>query len=267
MAIVTELQIGTVPVLLTAGFEAQGFAVTEVSGLSDYGEHTMGTPGSVDVEIQGVILPGVNPVDIRAYFFSALNPYKPFILQAKYSDESSVQATAYLASVKCDIHAVPTSVTVSIRRQGWFGQPVRTMLNSSIPVGSLFGTFEFKAPVTLELVLTTNYTDTQLGASIIKVFIGAARESTIEVDLSRIRAMVGNSGLLGGTIIRVVVSLDYHAYLLTPGRILPLPILGRVNNGMVPPSKNPKVELDLSGLPEGCSAYAVLTTRNTFLTI
>lgn len=287
---VIALQVGTIRIQFTTGFESQGFAVDEVTGLSEYGEHKMGVPGSNDVTIKGSVLPGVNPIDIRAKIYASTNPYEQFTLLAIHSDGNKYQSLATISSIKCDNNANPCTITVNITRySGWYGGAVvainnkkerdgteRCFLNNSYPEGVLYGEFEFVSPVTYEIQLMSTFTQTELADSIVSIKIGS--QSSIDVKLERLIPVIGSfsTGLNEGSIIRVTNGLDYHAYLFTAGRVFVLPVLGTVNSGMVQPSTNPSVSLEMthwvegvieSGLPENCFIEAVVKTRETFLTI
>lgn len=263
---VIALQIGTVPIQLTAGFESQGFTVTEVTGLSEYGEHKLGIPGSNEVTILGNILPGVNPVDIRAYMYGSVNPYEPFMIQAIHSNGHILQSTALISSIKCDVNANPCTITVTILRSGgWYGDFINKQLDQDNEHDSLIGNFEFLSPVTLEIQLTSAFSQTELAGSTVKVIIGGT--ASITVDFQRLKPILAGLSvdLNEGSIIRVITSLDYHAYLLTAGRIFELPVLGNVDNGMVPVSTNPTVKLEATMASPECSVDVVLKTRETFL--
>lgn len=280
---IIALLVGTIPISLTTGFEAQGFAVSEVTGLSEYGEHRMGIPGGNDVVIKGVVLPGFNPTDIRSQIYKSTNPYKQFILQAIHSSGYKYQSIASISSIKCDIHANPCTVTVTVSRHGgWYGGAVvaineeeEPVLNNDYREGVLYGAFEFISPVNLEIQLTTAFSETELANSILTINLGS---SSITVEFGRLLRVIGtfSTGLQMGSVIRIINGLDYYAYLYTAGRVFVLPVLGKVNNGMIPVSTNPSVSLELyhmenekicDGLPENCSVEVVTQTRETFLTI
>lgn len=273
---IIALLVGTIPISLTTGFEAQGFAVSEVTGLSEYGEHRMGIPGGNDVVIKGVVLPGFNPVDIRSQIYRSTSPYKQFILQAVHSSGYTYQSTASISSIKCDIHANPCTITVTIKRHGgWYGGAVVAMNEEGEPFldnvcreGILYGVFEFISPVSLEIQLTSVFSQTELADSILTINLSSS--SSITVEFGRLLPVIGSfsTGLQMGSVIRIINGLDYYAYLYTAGRVFDLPVLGRVNNGMVPVSINPSVSLELhTGFPNDCSVEVIVNTRETFLTI
>lgn len=266
---VTALKIGSVFINLSTGFEEQGFAVTEVTGLSDYGEHKMGIPGSTDVVITGVILPGASPMAIREYIYSSVNPYLPFMIEAIHGENGPVfQALAAITSVKCRINEFPTSIVVTIlRRTGWFGAPVIQELTSGESNPTIIpGSFEFESPITLEIQLKSYFSKTDLTSSHIIVSVGGG--SSILIKFERIIPVLTGAfiGLFEGCIIRVTNSLDYHACLITEGRVFDLPVLGKVVSGMIPVSERPEVLLE-QNLPPACSIGVVLTTRETYLTV
>lgn len=267
---VTALRIGSFNISFTEGFEEQGFAVTDVTGLSDYGEHTMGVPGSTDITITGLVLPGVSPVELRAAIYASLNPYKQFLIEATYKKaglpNSYYQATARLISVKCSVNEVPTSITVSLTRlSGWFGEPLIQEITEGKNIIS--GIFEFVAPFTLEIQLTSFFSLADMETTCIKVSNGDTM--SIMVVFDKIIPIIANSatGLFDGTIIRIVTGLDYHACLIIDGDIIDLPVMGPVTKGMIPVSVNPTITLEKIGIPSACSLDVVFTTRKTYLTI
>lgn len=273
---IIALLVGTIPISLTTGFEAQGFAVSEVTGLSEYGEHRMGIPGGNDVVIKGVVLPGVNPVDIRSQIYRSTNPYKQFILQAIHSSGYTYQSIASISSIKCDVHANPCTITVTVNRHGgWYGGAVVAMNEEEEPVlnniyrdGILYGAFEFISPVNLEIQLTSAFSQTELADSILTINLGLSSSTTVE--FGRLLPVIGSfsTGLQMGSVIRIINGLDYYAYLYTAGKVFVLPVLGRVDNGMVPVSINPSISLELhTGFPDDCSVEVVVNTRETFLTV
>lgn len=267
---VIALQIGNIDISLTEGFEKQGFAVMEVSGLSEYGEHNMGVPGSNDVVISGVVLPGTSPSYIRNYIYTSINPYEPFVLQATHDDGNALQATAYVKTVGWDVNASPTTVSITIVRQsGWFGDPCRKILSGSgVSVSepqTLVGVFEFVAPLSIDIQLKKQFSNIDLLASKLDVYVGVEpKRSRVQVDFSRLRNMFPN-GLLKGSVIQITTDLNYQAHLFSGERIHSLPVLGVVEIGMVPTSTNPPITIS-TNMPEHCELQVIVQSRQTFLT-
>jgi len=263
---VIALQVGSVSISLTKGFEEQGFAVTDITGLSEYGEHKMGVPGSNEIVISGVILPGANPVSVRSYLYGSMNPYKPFILQVFHNNGAQYQATAKIKSIRTDINSNPTGITVTLLKYGgWYGPPIIKQLSSGIQ-DTLTGTFECVSPVALDIQLLSYFSPNNLTNSTFEITIGTTASIRAELGLVNPIIQSFSTGLNEGSIIRLDISQDYHATLLVYGRIYDLPVLGNVDNGMVPVSTNPVILLT-SSLPTGCLARVVFKTRQTFLTI
>ena len=266
---VTALKVGTVDISLAQGFERQGFAVTEITGLSDYGEHKLGVPGSVEVVITGVILPGASPVSIRSYLYGSMNPYKPFVLQAIYRGREGhpVQTMGRIKSIKTDIHSVPSSIVVTLLRYGgWYTEPVIKELTPNLLNDTITGAFEFVSPITLEIQLLTYFSATNLSHTELTVSVGGV--SSIGINLENVKSIIApfSSGLNEGTIIRVDSSLEYHSSILIAGKAYDLPVLGRVVSGMVPVSVNPSVRLNAE-LDQECELGVILKARQTQLTI
>lgn len=267
---ITALRVGSFNISFTEGFEQQGFAVLDVTGLSDYGEHIMGVPGSTDITITGLILPGVSPVELRAAIYSSLNPYKQFLIEATYTKAGSpnnyYQATARIISVKCNVNEVPASITVSLTRlSGWVGEPIIKIIEEGDNV--IPGVFEFVAPFTLEIQLKSFFSLVDMETTYLRVSSGDTMSLTVAFD--KILPIIVNSvvGLFDGSIIRIVTGLDYHACLITDGDIIDLPVIGPVTKGMLPISVNPIITLEIVGLPSTCSLEVALSTRKTYLTI
>ena len=265
---VIALKVGTVDISLTQGFERQGFAVTEITGLSDYGEHKMGVPGSVEVVITGNILPGADPVSIRSYLYGSMNPYKPFILQVFHRGaEYPIQTMAMFKSFKPDINSIPSSIVVTLLRYGgWYIEPIIKQLTPNLINDSITGVFEFVSPITLEIQLLNYFSMSNLENAKITVEVGGV--SSIGLELRKLLSIIEpfSSGLNEGTVIRVDSSLEYHSSLLIAGRSYDLPVLGRVVSGMIPACINPSVRL-ITTLDQGCSIGVILQTRQTRLTI
>lgn len=264
---VARLKVGSVNISLSKGFETQGFAVVDVTGLSDYGEHKMGVPGSGDISIKGVVLPGVSPVDIRRYLYGSMNPYNPVMIEAIYDNGESRQTVGRISSMKCGVNDWPTSIEVTIRRSGgWYGRPVMAALDSVTTQTELVGTFEFRSPTTVELQFTSYFSLEELNRSVAKIWIGD--EGLIEMDFSRVVSTIARStnGLASGSLIRLDVSLDYSAELVYSGFSRRLPVLGDTSKGMVPPSKDPVVRAEFT-TPSDKTIKALVKSRETYLMV
>lgn len=266
---VIALKVGTVDISLEQGFEKQGFAVTEITGLSEYGEHKLGVPGSNEVAITGVILPGASPFSIRSYLYGSMNPYKPFLLQVFHRGEAyPLQTMAKIKSIKTDINASPSSVIVTLLRYGgWYSTPIIKQLIPNTPNDFIPGAFEFVSPITLSIQFLNYFSVADLTESTIRLEVGEI--SSITVDLKNLVSIISpfSSGLNEGVIIRIDSSLEYHSSLLVAGMLHDLPVLGRVISGMIPVSENPIVRLNTDTLPSGCNVGVVLQTKETRLTI
>jgi hypothetical protein len=268
---VSQIKIGTVDISFDNGFEKQGFAVTEVTGLSDYGEHKMGVPGSAEVVITGIILPGADPASIRSYIYGSIDPYKPFMLQVYHRGSTSpIQTMGRIKSIKSDINSTPTSISVTILRYGgWYTEPLIKELTSNSIDDFIDGIFEFRAPLIVDIELLSYFSIADLNKFSLRIIIEEI--SYIQVDFKNIIPTIIHknfTGLNEGSIIRIDLSLEHHVSLIVSGRIYDLPVLGKVVYGMIPPSIKPRVRLiiEKETIPDK-NIGVVLKARQTQLTI
>ena len=280
---VHKIAIGSFEILLNENFEKQGFAVTDIEGLSEYGEHFMGVPGNTTVTLDALVLPGTNPVTLRRDIYEKISGYKRYSLKVYYMEEGSesvAETAVLLKSIKFNIHEVPCSFAIELSRFGaWYGD-VKTgelvdIVNAQNKTINLErAVFECKSPISIDLIFKNGAPPGLLSNEDAKIVIETSGGIFIEILMTRIWSVIHSGGLPEGSFIYLNTSQDYSAVLYYYDSFVNLPILGATRNAMITPnlSQNGQIpplifKVSVENIPSDIDIDIRVTTRESYLTV
>lgn len=269
---VVKIDINGFVLHLDESFEKQGLASIGITGLSSYGEHFMGIPGNIEIEIELIVLPGFNPSKFRREIYEKIPAYETHQMRVFYNDGFFLETLVLLQSVKNNIHEEMTTFELTLIKYGpWYGDRISHILD--LPLGEnniieINGVFECKSPVSLEIIFKTHI-DRGYMLQNHKIMIKSIEtDFIIEIELKKIATIIDEIEI--GDMLRIDTSLDYSAIYFKKDRYYQLPILGKTKNAMIstsPLDRKFKVEYTDTENEERVESTLVFITRETFLVI